>query len=148
MWRPSGLQHEATNPADPSSILQCQSGCSKDQTYIRKEGKQAGSTPNKQLIKTSSCKNTLQLRKSSCITDQRGQETSESRGHEGLALDSATKVSLTFLYVNTNCKISKNIWQILWIYPAIEKKHTLDHLASLHVFVWNKKILRSFLALV
>lgn len=42
MWRPSGLQHEATNPADPSSILQCQSGCSKDQTYIRKEGKQAG----------------------------------------------------------------------------------------------------------
>lgn len=150
MWRPSGLQHEATNPADPSSILQCQSGCSKDQTYIRKGGKQAGSAPNKQLIKTSSCKNTLQLRKSSCITNQRGQETSESRGHEGLALDSTTKVSLTPLCVNRKCKISfSSLTNILNI-SSNWKKYALDHLASLHVSVscWNKKLLRHLLALV
>lgn len=34
MCRPSGLQQEATSPAEPSSILQCQSGCSKDHTWI------------------------------------------------------------------------------------------------------------------
>lgn len=34
MWRPSGLQHEATSPAEPSSILQCHSGCSKDHTCM------------------------------------------------------------------------------------------------------------------
>lgn len=44
MWRPSGLQQEAARPADPSSILQCHSGCSKDHTCVhhRKAGLQAG----------------------------------------------------------------------------------------------------------
>lgn len=36
IWRPSGLQQEATSPAEPSSILQCHSGCSSDQTLIHK----------------------------------------------------------------------------------------------------------------
>ena len=33
MWRPSGLQQASTNPADPSSILQVHSGCSRDHTW-------------------------------------------------------------------------------------------------------------------
>lgn len=33
MWRPSGLHRELTSPIEPSSILQCQSGCSIDHTW-------------------------------------------------------------------------------------------------------------------
>lgn len=32
MWRPSGLHREESSPIEPSSILQCQSGCSRDHT--------------------------------------------------------------------------------------------------------------------
>lgn len=32
MWRPSGLQREESSPIEPSSILQCHSGCSRDHT--------------------------------------------------------------------------------------------------------------------
>lgn len=72
----------------------------------------------------------------------------KARSHEGLALDSATKVSPTPSCVNTNCKAIffcdkySNVQQFL-------KKHGLAHLASLHVFVscWNKKPLKYSLAL-
>lgn len=37
MWRPSGLQQEATSPAEPSSIRQCHSGCSSDHTWSRRD---------------------------------------------------------------------------------------------------------------
>lgn len=37
MWRPSGLQREETSPIEPSSILQCQSGCSRDHTYRQRQ---------------------------------------------------------------------------------------------------------------
>lgn len=37
MWRPSGLQREETSPIEPSSILQCQSGCSRDHTWRERQ---------------------------------------------------------------------------------------------------------------
>lgn len=37
MWRPSGLQREETSPIEPSSILQRQSGCSRDHTCEREK---------------------------------------------------------------------------------------------------------------
>lgn len=40
MWRPSGLQREETSPIEPSSILQRQSGCSRDHTCMRERDSQ------------------------------------------------------------------------------------------------------------
>ena len=39
MWRPSGLHREESSPIEPSSILQCQSGCSRDHTCRERERK-------------------------------------------------------------------------------------------------------------
>lgn len=48
MWRPSGLQREESSPIEPSSILQCQSGCSRDHTWRERprvtEGQQSAIT--------------------------------------------------------------------------------------------------------
>lgn len=40
MWRPSGLHREESSPIEPSSILQCQSGCSRDHTCREKKQKE------------------------------------------------------------------------------------------------------------
>lgn len=40
MWRPSGLHREESSPIEPSSILQCQSGCSRDHTCREKKKKE------------------------------------------------------------------------------------------------------------
>lgn len=37
MWRPSGLHREESSPIEPSSILQCQSGCCRDHTCKEKK---------------------------------------------------------------------------------------------------------------
>lgn len=79
MWRPSGLQREESSPIEPSSILQCQSGCSRDHTWRTESDRRTAISqrwwhPSLNLISSS-------------------EKHLSIRNHERLALDTLSKVS-------------------------------------------------------
>lgn len=81
MWRPSGLQREESSPIEPSSILQCQSGCSRDHTWRERRRVTEGEAISHHWWHLS-----LNLIFNS-------KKHLNSRNHERLALDTHSKVS-------------------------------------------------------
>ena len=109
MWRPSGLQREETKPIEPSSILQCQSGCSRDHTWrARQRGEGERQKYWDQPLLITSLAHILKL---ISISEKHLTITN----HEGLALDTPSKVRYLFCdthktVITLACRTFKKFW--------------------------------------
>lgn len=88
MWRPSGLQREETSPIEPSSILQCQSGCSRDHTWRERQSQEDSDSGAANRHHWWYLYHILHLLRLDFKQQKR------IRNHERLALDTSSKVSL------------------------------------------------------
>lgn len=87
MWRPSGLHREESSPIEPSSILQCQSGCSRDHT----------------------CKAKKKKKKTERRLDFWQKTYFSSRDHERLALDTASEVNVVYTDLLEWCSLKQRM---------------------------------------